>query len=293
MEEVLDHIYLVDTLGYVEPGTISTYIVEFERVAIVDPGTVNGAKILIDELIKSGLDGKLRYVANTHIHIDHGAGSCVLAKNFNVEVIVHPKGVKHMVNPERLWESSKTVLGELAEVYGRPYPIDESKMVAAEDGQRFDLGGDTLISFHAPGHAPHMLAFYLERSKVLFPSDSVGLYFDGKVLPSTPPPFDMEKALKTLKRLMELDVRYVAFTHYGVAEGNEVLKKGYEKIVMWGELAEEVARTGGDVNVLLNKIMEADEDLKEIQSKFGDKPVAFSFLQVAAAGMLDYAKKKI
>ena len=103
MERVLENIYLVDTLKYVEPGTISAYVIELEKAVVVDPGTVKGANILLEELEKAGIKDKLEYIANTHIHIDHAGGSCVLVKHTNAKVIVHPKGAKHVINPTKLW----------------------------------------------------------------------------------------------------------------------------------------------------------------------------------------------
>jgi len=145
MEKVLENVYLVDTFSYAEKGTISAYVVDFEKAAIIDPGAANGAKILLEELEKAGIKDKVEYLMNTHIHIDHAGGSSILVKHLNAKVVVHPKGVKHIVNPEKLWQASKVVLKELADTYGKPEPVSEDKIIAVEDGQRFDLGVMHLI----------------------------------------------------------------------------------------------------------------------------------------------------
>ncbi len=290
MEKVLENVYLVDTFSYAEKGTISAYVVDFEKAAIIDPGAANGAKILLEELEKAGIKDKVEYLMNTHIHIDHAGGSSILVKHLNAKVVVHPKGVKHIVNPEKLWQASKVVLKELADTYGKPEPVSEDKIIAVEDGQRFDLGGDTIVCYHAPGHAPHMVVYYLENSKVLFSSDSVGCYFDGMVFPTTPPPFSYEDALKSLERMMELDVKYVAFTHFGIAKGKDILKKAYDKIVMWCEVAREVAKSGGDVKEFMKRIVEVDKEVEKFTKM--NKSVAYGFLEISAMGMLDYARKK-
>ncbi len=287
----MPNIYLVDTFSYLEKGTIGAYVLKFDKIAIIDPGTAKGAKILIEELGKAGIE-KVDYIAPTHIHIDHGGGAATLAKALDAKIIVHPRGAKHVINPEKLWVASKQVLGELAEAYGKPEPIEEDKVIVVEDGQKFDLGGDTLVVFHAPGHAPHMLAYYLEKAKVLFPADAVGMYFNGKVFPLTPPPFDKEAALNTLKRLMELDIDYVAFTHFGVAKGKWVLEKSYEKIEKWFKIAEEVVREGKGVNEFVDRLVEEDEDVRELKEEFKDKPIAFGFIYTAASGLVEAAKVK-
>ncbi len=289
MEEVLPQIHLIDTLKYIELGIISTYVVKHDIAAIIDPGTAKGADIILKEINE---DWNVEYICPTHIHIDHGGGAAKLAKTFDARIIVHPKGVRHVVNPEKLWQASKAVLGEVAEVYGKPDSVDESRVIAVEDGQEFDLGGDTLKVFHAPGHAPHMLVYYLVDSKVLFPADAVGMCFEGVVFPLTPPPFDPESAVKTLRRLMKLDVECVAFTHFGVVEGSWPISKSLEKIEAWMEIAKEVAEAGG-VEEFVERLRKTDEDVEKLFQMLSEKPVALSFIYTSATGMLDAAKRGV
>ncbi len=288
MEEVLPNLYLVDTLKYVESGVISAYIVNFERAAIIDPGTAKGAEIILKEIDPKW---KVEYICPTHIHIDHGGGAATLAKALDAKVLVHPRGAKHVINPERLWEASKAVLGEVAEVYGKPEPLEEDRVITVEDGQEFDLGGELLKVFHAPGHAPHMVVYYLNSSKVLFPADAVGMCFEGTVFPLTPPPFDFESAVSTLERLTKLNVEYVAFTHFGVVEGNWPILASLEKIRSWMEIAKEVAGNNGNLEEFVSRLRREDEDVEKLYQKLSKKPIALSFIYTSASGMLDAAKR--
>ncbi len=290
MEEVLPGVYLVDTLRYVESGVISAYVVNFEKAAIIDPGTAKGAQIILEEIDREWV---VEYICPTHIHIDHGGGAATLAKALDAKVIVHPKGVKHVVNPERLWEASKAVLGELAEIYGRPEPLEEERVIAVEDGEEFDLGGETIKVFHAPGHAPHMLVYYLKGLKVLFPADAVGMCFNGVVYPLTPPPFDFESAVRTLERLMKLDVDYVAFTHFGVVEGNTPISESLDKIQRWMDIAENIVKSGRDVDEFITELRKKDPDVETLYQKLSEKPIALSFIYTSATGMLEAAKKRL
>uniref|UniRef100_A0A7C3M8W1 MBL fold metallo-hydrolase n=1 Tax=Archaeoglobus fulgidus TaxID=2234 RepID=A0A7C3M8W1_ARCFL len=284
MKEVLPNIYLIDTLKYVEEGVISSYVVADAVTAIIDPGTDKGADIILEEIDRNWNVG---YICPTHIHIDHGGGAAKLAKALDAKIIVHPKGVRHVVNPERLWEASKAVLGDLAEIYGKPESVEENRVIAVDDGEEFELGEERLKVFHAPGHAPHMLVYYLTNSRVLFPADAVGMCFDDVVFPLTPPPFDADAALKTLEKLMSLKVDYVAFTHYGVVEGDWSVKRSYEKIKSWIEIAKEVAEAQGSVEEFVNRLKIHDEDVGRLFRILENKPIAQSFIYTSAAGMLD------
>ncbi len=289
MERVADYVYLIDSFRNYEPGIISTYLVDIGDRALIEPGVMSGAEIVLDELKSAGIES-VKYIAPTHVHIDHAGSAAKLAKALNSLILAHPKGVKHIVNPERLWEASKVVLGPLAEVYGKPEPIDESRVIAVEDNQEFDLGDEKLIVYHAPGHAPHMIAFQLRKLRMLFPADAVGMYVNGKTFPLTPPPFDYEKAIATMERFIELKPDYVAFTHFGVAEGYECIVEAKERLERWFEIAKDVAAKGGGVEELAAAIEREDEDARRLKESFSGGQF-YSFLLTALFGLIDAARK--
>lgn len=276
--EVADRVYLIDSFAV--PGIFSTYFLDFEKKVLVEPCVVSGAKIVLEFLSKRGIS-KLDYIAVTHVHIDHGGSAATIAKATEAKILVHPRGLRHVANPEKLWIASKAVLGELAEVYGKPESIEEERLIAVEDGQSFDLGDDELIAIHALGHAPHMVAYLLKKRKILFPSDAVGMIYRGQVFPLTPPPFDFEKAIETLERFERLDVEIVALTHFGIAT-KEIIGKARDRLKLWFE----VAKDAKSVEDLDSKLREVDEavSLLERGSQF------HSFYLTSLQGLLSAAK---
>ncbi len=254
--KVAEKVYLIDS--FTVPGIFSTYFLDFDTKVLIEPCVVNGANIILDFLSKLRVS-KLDYIAVTHVHIDHGGGAATIAKKTNAKILVHPKGLKHIANPEKLWVASKAVLGELAEIYGKPESIEEEKIIPVEDGQSFDLGDDELVAIHAPGHAPHMVAYLLKRRKILFPSDAVGMIYKGHVFPLTPPPFDFTKALETLEKFEKLDVEIVALTHFGVAT-KDCIGEAKKRLKLWFEVAKE-AKT---IEELDSKLREVDEAISSL-----------------------------
>lgn len=255
--KVADKVYLINSFAV--PGIFSTYFLDFDKKVLIEPCVVNGASIVLDFLSKHGVS-KLDYIAVTHVHIDHGGSAATIAKKTNAKILVHPKGFKHVANPEKLWVASKAVLGELAEIYGKPESIEEDKIIAIEDGQIFDLGEDELIAIHAPGHAPHMVAYLLKRRKILFPSDAVGMIYKGHVFPLTPPPFDFEKALETLEKFEKLDVEIVALTHFGVTT-KQSIGEAKKRLKLWFEVAKEAK----SIEDLDSKLREVDEAVAALE----------------------------
>ncbi len=272
--KVADKVYLIDPFQI--PGIFSTYFLDFEKKVLVEPCVVSGASIILDNLRKFGVQN-LDYIAVTHVHIDHGGSAATIAKRMNSKILVHPKGARHLANPEKLWQASRAVLGELADIYGKPESIEEDRIISVDDGQKFDLGDDEMIAIHAPGHAPHMVAYYLNKRKILFPSDAVGMIIRGRTFPLTPPPFDFEKAIETLEKFEKLDIETVALTHFGVAK-KDCIVESKRRLKLWFETAKE-ARSIEELDLKLRKV-DPEIELIDKNSLF------YSFYLTSLKGLL-------
>jgi glyoxylase-like metal-dependent hydrolase (beta-lactamase superfamily II) len=279
----MDKPYMVDTFKHREPNVIACYVLRHEKPVVIDPGPQSGVHNVVEELRRLKVKPKL--IALTHVHLDHAGGAATLAKLFSAKVVVHPRGARHVVDPTRLWESSRTVVRELADVFGKPEPLEEVKIMVTEDCQTLDLGEDELVVLHAPGHAPHMQVYYLKDAKVLFPADAVGIGFNGYLVPSTPPPFDYDKALSTLKRLRRLEVELVALTHFGLADG-EIVEKAEDKIREWRE----IATSCSDVDELIERLLKKDEDVKALCKRYPRDSVVMAFFRTSAQGIFSCAR---
>lgn len=54
--------------------------------------------------------------------------------------MVHPRGLAHLADPQKLWEQSKKVLGEVADIFENPTPIPWDRLTPAHDDLIADLG---------------------------------------------------------------------------------------------------------------------------------------------------------
>jgi len=221
-------------------GIVSVYLVVGSRgSALIDAGPSNGVGRVIDYLRLHGV--KLDYVVLTHVHIDHGGGSGALSGVFDSRVLVHPRGLRHIIDPSVLWEQSRQALGPVADYYGEPSPVEQSRAFQAGDGETIDLGGATLKIIHTPGHASHHMSVYLVEEGIMFTGDSAGVVVDGAVrVPTTPAPLKPKMYIESLERMIAEKPRRVALAHYGIVEsGEEYLKWHLEEIRLW---LDEVAR---------------------------------------------------
>ena len=123
------------------PEFISTYILVDEKIAIVEPGPACGVARLLEAL--AALDiapGAVDWLLPSHIHLDHfGGGGQLLAACPNAVALVHPRGLRHVREPARLWEGARHVLGTVAEAYGAPAPLPPERSRAVEDGEAVEL----------------------------------------------------------------------------------------------------------------------------------------------------------
>ncbi len=170
---------------------------------------------------------QLKYIAVTHIHLDHAGGLGVTCRHFkNAQALVHYKGVRHMVDPSRLIRGATAVWGkEKMDLFGEIIPLPKEQVIPVKEGHKINLGNRIIEVWETPGHSKHHVCFYDSKTKGLFSGDAVGVYepelsrkLNKPVIRNaTPPPdFDGEQMLETLKRVALSDkVDTIYFTHFG------------------------------------------------------------------------------
>ncbi len=214
---------------------------------VVDPGPLSTIPRLLDELRLQGV-GRLDYILLTHIHIDHAGGAGALLEAFpEARVICHPEGIRHMVDPEKLWQGSLQVLGAMAEAYGPIVPVPAEKILFEEE-----VGTTGIRAYLTPGHAQHHLCFLLDD--LLFAGEVAGVHCEVPegiyMRPATPPRFIQKVALDSIDRMIALQPRYLVIAHYGLVEpAVDYLAVGRRQLLLW---VRGVAETAG-----------VDEDFRE------------------------------
>lgn len=222
-----DGIWAVDT-HYVRPRLDASHVVvDGGRAAFVDTGAAPAVPLLLDALRAVGLAPEaVDYVWLTHIHLDHAGGAGALLENLpNARVVVHPRGVAHLVDPSRLIDATRAVYGDATyeRLYGEIRPIPAERLVAAADGDVFNLATRPVRCLHTPGHALHHQVYHDLRSGGVFTGDTFGISYrefdvDGRpfILPTTTPTqFDPAQLLASVERVLALDPPAIYLTHYG------------------------------------------------------------------------------
>ncbi len=225
-------LYAIDT-GFQRPRFDAAFLmVEGGRAAFIDTGTNHAVPRLLAALNALGLAPEaVDWVIPTHVHLDHAGGVGLLMEALpQARALVHPRGLRHLVNPTALWLSALSVYGEdeMQRSYGKLVPVPAERADASHDEQVIHLAGRPLRLIDTPGHARHHHAIWDEKSRSWFTGDTFGLSYrdfdvDGRawILPtSTPVQFEPEALKATVARLLAAEPLAMQVTHYGRIGGS-------------------------------------------------------------------------
>jgi glyoxylase-like metal-dependent hydrolase (beta-lactamase superfamily II) len=226
-----DGISAVDA-EYVRPGHAAVHIIRHDgRGAFVDTGTNYSVPYLLAALEELGIArNAVDYVFLTHIHMDHAGGAGLLMGQLpNARMLVHPRGLPHMIDPSNVVAASQAVYGEeeFRRLYGDILPVERERIVSVPDGFRCELAGRELELIHTPGHALHHYAIVDRAHACIFTGDTFGISYreldtpQGPfILPTTSPSqFDPDQLISSIDRLMSYAPESMYLMHYSRVTG--------------------------------------------------------------------------
>ncbi len=203
---------LIDVMHLGRPRVIGAWVV---GDVVVDPGPTSCLETLLEGLGEE----RPRALLLTHIHLDHAGATGSLVERWpELEVYVHERGARHMINPERLLESARQLYGEdMDRLWGEMVPVPEANLRVLSGGERL-LGGEFEVAY-TPGHASHHVSFLHDGTA--FVGDVGGARIAGSrlTIPPTPPPdIDLEKWHASIELIKAWKPRRLVMTHFGDSE---------------------------------------------------------------------------
>ncbi|MEW5841637.1 MAG: MBL fold metallo-hydrolase [Bacteroidota bacterium] len=145
------------------PFSENTYIVwddNSKNGAVIDPGCYDdGEREAVDNFIRSN-SLNLKFLINTHCHIDHIFGNAYIKKNYDVKFLAPEKDVPLL---DMMMNVAKMYAVELV-----PSPQPDELIF---DEQKFLLGNTEGKFLFTPGHSPGEVCLYFERDKICFTGD--------------------------------------------------------------------------------------------------------------------------
>jgi glyoxylase-like metal-dependent hydrolase (beta-lactamase superfamily II) len=293
-----ENLFLIDLMTGGFKNLIASYVLKGKKVMIVETGPTSSIPNLLSGLKELNVKFEdVKYVAISHVHIDHGGGVGTLLKHLpNAKVIVHQQGAPHLINPEKLWLQSKKILRAVAEIYGEPEPVPENRIIAATDGITFDVGNNVRLKVvETLGHASHHFSYHEPSSQGIFPGDAAGIYlpeFD-VTIPTTPPPFRLDIALASLDKLISLKPKASYYSHFGKAsDAIKHLRAYVQQIKLWAKIAKLGVKNKQSLDAIRMTILEADETIRDVVLHLKEHLIfRETVLGNSVQGFIDFAEK--
>ncbi len=272
---------------------LGAWVIPGPPAIVIDPGPKASIPYLVKGLQDLGI-GRLDYIWLTHIHIDHAGGVADLLTHFpQAGVVSHAQGLRHLVDPGKLWEGSLKTLKEVARAYGPIGPVPEGSLIGHE---AFVLEGLEILD--TPGHAPHHLAFAYQGR--LFAGEAGGIYLPfystAYMRPPTPPRFFLEMALASVKKMLGLPDQPIYYAHSDWhPHSREMLALYRDQLLLWKEVVAEALRSpaADPLPVAANLLLEKDVRLASFKEfSPADQGRERIFMDNSILGFIGYLKEQ-
>lgn len=236
---------------YMRPGLASCYLIEQNgHAAFIDVGTNYTVPLLLELLEEKNIPiGNVDYVIPTHVHLDHAGGAGSMMQHApNAQLIIHPRGARHMIDPSRLQAGASAVYGEdeFKKHYGDLIPIDEQRVTQADDGFSINFQGRELKFIDTPGHAKHHFCIIDEDSNGIFTGDTFGVAYPELTVneqpfifpPSSPVDFNPQDWLNSIDKIMAAGCNRAYLTHFNKVDNLQPLAKTLrERVTLFAKFA--------------------------------------------------------
>ena len=289
---------LASGLDYVDlnflglPEIIATAIIQGPSgVALIDPGPATTLANLTSALGRKGIRiADIRQILLTHIHLDHaGATGTLVRDNPRIDVFVHERGARHMVDPAKLLSSATRLYGsDMERLWGEFLPVPEARIRVLHGEERIAAGERELHVAYTPGHASHHVSYFDPSSRVAFVGDTAGIRRGDRlcVMPPTPPPdIDLEAWRRSEERILAWDPDTLFLTHFGPFHGARLhFTDMTERLAIWSRIVRRLLADGTlDEDQRLQAFM--GEATRELMRNVGEQEAE----RYSRAGRLDYS----
>ncbi|KKM70856.1 hypothetical protein LCGC14_1436520 [marine sediment metagenome] len=278
---------------------LNTWVYNNEDICfLVDPGPSNTTNLLKENLDSLKIGNKdLDYILLTHVHVDHAGGVGKLLNFFpQSKVICHPKGIKHLINPKKLWEGSLKVLGKEAEYYGKIDPVPEDRILSLKT-----IHNGEIKVVETLGHAPHHQSYIFKY--FLFIGEACGHNYPSEkaifIRPATPPIFDYDIYISSLQKLLKLDLSgfKICFPHFGMRDNAAmIIKIAQDQIKTWLKVINSFYNERNQpkfMEHLFTELLKVDKIYSNL--KLLDKEIQLRepfIMRQSIAGIIGYIEKK-
>jgi glyoxylase-like metal-dependent hydrolase (beta-lactamase superfamily II) len=237
---VVPGVYVITDLSFSNCG----YIVTDKGVVVIDTQLVPMfANEMIKE-IKAVTDKPIKYVINTHWHTDHTGGNEVFSPE--ARIIGHEFTRKIIAKRRKEQEEGKVdeSLKQLGKFKFTPPNI------TFNENMTLHIGGKVIeLKYFGGGHSGGDIIVYLPKEKVIFSGD---LFSKGSGLPNYRDDSNIDKLIKSLRKMQTLDIEKIVPGHMSIVEKKDIQVSIDKLLAFRAEVKKYV-----DANIPLEKAAES------------------------------------
>ncbi len=218
--------------NYVAPEFASAFLIIHESTGVlVETNTSLAVPSLIQQIESTGLRlNQIKGVIVTHAHLDHAGGAGKILELLpEARLYAHPKAARHLIDPSRLLRSATQVYGHEAfhSLYGEIVPIPAHRVEILNPTQTLKIEQIELHTEFVLGHASHHILIFEPVTQTLFTGDSFGVSYpilnrkhpSFALISSSPTDYDGEAARQAYERILAIQPKTLALTHFGQFDG--------------------------------------------------------------------------
>ena len=260
LKKIADNVYSYVDIRNASPrnsfGANAGVVVGRDGILVVDTliSSKMARKFLED--IRAVTDKPIKYVVNTHSHLDHSFGNSEFEKQGAV-IIAHQNSKKDLqINGEA---AMKRAIG-----YGLTDNDLEGTTIALpkitfNEKMEIDLGGQTvMLIYPGPSHTDGSVMVYIPDKKLLFAGDILFTDYHPNLVGG-----DIDGWIKALDYLMSLDVDTIIPGH-GPLSGRKDISDMKEYLIAFDRKAKELCAKSKDVDWIVSEIKKALPQRREL-----------------------------
>lgn len=218
-----------------------------EGVLVVDTliSANEGRRFLAD--IRKITKKPIKYVVNTHTHLDHAFGNCVFAE---LGAIV----ISQDADRAQLEKMGAQVMKNISGYGLKPEDMAGTEIVlpslSFSERLTIELGSETVQLIRiAPSHTEGSLVVYLPKQKILFSGDILFTDFHPYMADG-----DLAGWSNTLDKLQAMDIERIVPGH-GPLSGKKDLREMKEYLALFDSSAREMAAKGKDADAIAAELL--------------------------------------
>jgi glyoxylase-like metal-dependent hydrolase (beta-lactamase superfamily II) len=245
--KINEYLHHFDLKQFAARRLLSGYVTEFDEGSIVmDTGTSHDVKHELRYLKKNNISlSSVKYLITSHHHFDHNGGMWKLYEevkkhNSEVKILTSKMTMDFLNNSEAHLKRARR--GFPPNMVGEMRAINENGFKLIETSDPNSIG--IIETFHAnnseinlailktPGHTPdHQSAVFIKDGVMdfIFFGEAVGtLYHSAELITlpvSAPIHYNFKDDMKTTENLKKLNIQRAGFSHFGIVNGEENVKK--------------------------------------------------------------------